>query len=107
DAVESARPWSSAAYNECRMRARSMPTPLVELACGSASTNRVFRSAVASEAARLTAVVVFPTPPFWLAIAITRGIGNYLYSNKLYYRCANVATNIALRDGGVKGQSFT
>jgi hypothetical protein len=24
---------------------------------------------MASEAARLTAVVVFPTPPFWLAIA--------------------------------------
>src|SRR2546425_27187 len=56
------------------MRSRSMPTPLVEFACGSASTSNVFRSAVASDAARLTAVVVLPTPPFWLAIAITRGI---------------------------------
>src|SRR5439155_24396647 len=56
------------------MRSRSMPTPLVELPCGSASMSSVFRSAVASEAARFTAVVVFPTPPFWLAIAITRDI---------------------------------
>src|SRR2546426_2932395 len=56
------------------MRSRSMPTPLVELPCGSASMSSVFRSAVASEAARLTAVVVLPTPPFWFAIAITRDI---------------------------------
>src|SRR5258708_36687793 len=56
------------------MRSRSMPTPLVELPCGSASMSNVLRSAVASEAARFTAVVVLPTPPFWLAIAITRDI---------------------------------
>src|SRR3989475_3720986 len=58
------------------MRSRSMPTPLVELPCGSASMSSVLRSAVASDAARLTAVVVLPTPPFWLAIAITRDIIN-------------------------------
>ena len=29
------------------------------------------RSETASDAARLTAVVVFPTPPFWFAIART------------------------------------
>src|SRR6476661_1637115 len=46
-----------------------MPTPLVAFPWGSASRRRVRRSAMASEAARLTAVVVFPTPPFWLAIA--------------------------------------
>ena len=56
------------------MRSRSMPTPLVEFAWGSASTRSVLRSAVASEAATLTAVVVFPTPPFWLAMAMTRDI---------------------------------
>src|ERR1700728_1671224 len=33
---------------------------------------RVFCSDAASEAPRFTAVVVLPTPPFWLAIAITR-----------------------------------
>src|SRR5258708_5633552 len=59
------------------MRSRSMPTPLVELPWGSASMSSVLRSAVASEAARFTAVVVLPTPPFWFAIAITRDIINY------------------------------
>jgi len=33
---------------------------------------RVVFSEAASEAPRFTAVVVFPTPPFWLATAITR-----------------------------------
>src|SRR6476620_9669268 len=47
-----------------------MPTPLVAFPWGSASRMSVRRSAIASEAAKLTAVVVFPTPPFWLAIAI-------------------------------------
>src|SRR5437588_12928762 len=51
-----------------------MPTPLVELPCGSASMSSVLRSAAAREAARWTAVVVLPTPPFWFAIAITRDI---------------------------------
>src|SRR5438552_3978771 len=46
--------------------------PLVALPCGSPSTNRVRFSAAARLAARFTAVVVLPTPPFWLAIAITR-----------------------------------
>src|SRR2546429_9286265 len=68
------RPSSNASYSEWRMRARSMPTPLVEFAWGSASTSSVLRSAVASDAARFTAVVVLSTPPFWLAIALTRDI---------------------------------
>src|SRR6266852_5222138 len=48
------------------------PRPLVEFDCGSQSTSKVLTSAAASEAARLMAVVVLPTPPFWLATAITR-----------------------------------
>src|SRR6266481_10197158 len=48
------------------------PSPLVEFDCGSQSTSRVLTSAAASEAARLMAVVVLPTPPFWLATAMTR-----------------------------------
>src|SRR5271154_4268391 len=51
------------------------PRPLVELDWGSQSTSRVLTSAAASEAARLMAVVVLPTPPFWLAIAMMRPIG--------------------------------
>ena len=50
------------------------PTPLVALDCGSQSTSKVFTSAAANEEARLMAVVVFPTPPFWLATAMTRPI---------------------------------
>src|SRR5579862_7039425 len=46
------------------------PTPLVRLPCGSMSTRRTRRSAKANEAARLIAVVVLPTPPFWLATAM-------------------------------------
>src|SRR5688572_23769590 len=48
--------------------------PLVAFPCGSASTRRVRRSAMAREAATLTAVVVLPTPPFWLAIATIRAM---------------------------------
>src|SRR5580692_10593854 len=50
------------------------PRPLVAFDCGSQSTSRVLTSAAAREAAKLMAVVVLPTPPFWLATAITRPI---------------------------------
>src|ERR1700733_9042078 len=40
---------------------------IVALACGSRSISRVFLFRWAIAAARLMAVVVFPTPPFWLA----------------------------------------
>ncbi len=34
------------------------------------------RFVAASEAARFTAVVVLPTPPFWFAMAMTRFMGD-------------------------------
>ena len=46
------------------------PSPEEALACESASTSNTFFSKVANDAARLMAVVVFPTPPFWLAKAM-------------------------------------
>src|SRR5512141_80550 len=49
------------------------PTPLDALPCGSMSTISVRRSAAAKLAARFTAVVVLPTPPFWLAMAMMSG----------------------------------
>src|SRR5689334_9257970 len=49
----------------------SIPTPVVALPCGSESISRTRKSLAASEAARLIAVVVFPTPPFWFVTAIT------------------------------------
>jgi hypothetical protein len=48
-------------HSDCLM---STPKPEEALACGSASTTSTFFSSVASEAARLIVVVVFPTPPF-------------------------------------------
>src|SRR3954463_8580488 len=49
-----------------------MPSPVLALPCGSRSMTRMRCPAAASAVARLTAVVVLPTPPFWLAIAIMR-----------------------------------
>ena len=46
--------------------------PMPAFPCGSTSTRSVRRSAAASEAARLTAVVVLPTPPFWFAMVRMR-----------------------------------
>jgi hypothetical protein len=47
------------------------PRPLVALPCGSMSTSRTVLPSAARHAPRLTAVVVFPTPPFWLTTAMT------------------------------------
>src|ERR1043166_9601212 len=44
------------------------------LACGSRSRSSVFEPRRANAAARLIAVVVFPTPPFWLVIAIINSV---------------------------------
>src|SRR5947209_5001953 len=48
---------------------RSSPAPVVALPWGSRSTRRTRDPASARHAPRLTAVVVFPTPPFWLLSA--------------------------------------
>src|SRR3954465_9954461 len=50
-----------------------MPSPVDALPCGSRSTIRTFSPIAASAVPRLIAVVVLPTPPFWLARARTRG----------------------------------
>src|SRR5437867_10316287 len=47
----------------------STPRALVALPWGSMSTTRTRLPARTSSAARLTTVVVLPTPPFWLANA--------------------------------------
>ena len=53
----------------------SMPRPVDALPCGSRSMTSVRNPSSARQAPRLTVVVVLPTPPFWLATAITRGSG--------------------------------
>ena len=50
---------------------RLMPRPTVRFACASMSTHRTWKPCSASDPARLMAVVVLPTPPFWFAIAMT------------------------------------
>src|SRR6185437_6988804 len=49
-----------------------MPTPVLALPCGSKSISSTRFSTAASAVARLIAVVVLPTPPFWLTIARMR-----------------------------------
>jgi hypothetical protein len=51
-----------------------MPSPEVAFAWGSQSINSVLFSEAAKAADRFIAVVVFPTPPFWLAIQMIRAI---------------------------------
>src|SRR5262245_51069506 len=51
------------------------PRPVVALPWGSRSTKSVGRSASPSPAARLIAVVVLPTPPFWFTTVIVLLIG--------------------------------
>src|SRR5437588_2977317 len=53
----------------------SIPLPMVALPWGSRSMRSTRRWVAASDAARLTAVVVLPTPPFWFALAMTRFMG--------------------------------
>src|SRR6185503_8065463 len=49
-----------------------MPSPVLALPCGSRSMTSTLWPAAARAVARLTAVVVLPTPPFWLATAMIR-----------------------------------
>src|SRR5580692_4286232 len=52
-----------------------MPRPVEALPCGSRSMIRTRSPIAASAVPRLIAVVVLPTPPFWLATASTLGGG--------------------------------
>src|SRR5260221_2583298 len=49
-----------------------MPSPVLALPCGSKSISRARFATGGSAVARLTAVVVLPTPPFWLTMAKMR-----------------------------------
>src|SRR3990167_9185526 len=56
------------------------PTPEVALACGSRSMSSTNLPACARYAPRETALVVFPTPPFWLTMLNTFAITRRQYS---------------------------
>src|SRR5690349_12280019 len=51
-----------------------MPRPVEALPCGSRSRTSVGSPTAARAVPRLMAVVVLPTPPFWLATTKTRGL---------------------------------
>jgi len=51
---------------------REMPSPVLALPCGSRSMISTLSPTAASAVPRLMAVVVLPTPPFWLAMARMR-----------------------------------
>ena len=59
----------------------SKPKPEEVFACGSASTSKTLNPELANATPRLTAVVVFPTPPFWLAMAITLHLSSNDFSS--------------------------
>src|SRR2546422_2628575 len=69
-----ATPLMRTSYSEVPTDARETPTPLVACACGSLSTSKTCVPERARAADTLTAVVDFPTPPFWFAMAMTRPI---------------------------------
>src|SRR5207253_11215810 len=50
-----------------RLTDRGSTKLMVEFDCGSRSISSVLKLLLATAAARLMAVVVLPTPPFWLA----------------------------------------
>src|SRR5690606_38347398 len=54
-----------------RRVSRGTPRPVEALPCGSMSTIRTFSPIAARAVPRLMAVVVLPTPPFWLETART------------------------------------
>src|SRR6516162_3559006 len=59
--------------------------------CGSRSTTSTWVPWRARHAARLTAVVVLPTPPFWLAMVITRQDGGCGHSRSVSPSAARAA----------------
>src|SRR6516164_10412706 len=59
--------------------------------CGSRSTTSTWVPCSARQAARLTAVVVLPTPPFWLAMVITRQDGGRGHSRSVSPSAASAA----------------
>src|SRR5262245_5993752 len=69
--LQSPRRTSVAERSSVRL---STPQPIVALPWGSRSMRSTRRCIAAIEAARFTAVVVLPTPPFWFATAMIRFI---------------------------------
>src|SRR5262252_1215735 len=68
-----------------------MSSAVDALPCGSRSTTSTWVPWRARHAARFTAVVVLPTPPFWLAMVITRHDGGCGHSRSVSPSAARAA----------------
>jgi hypothetical protein len=64
--------WTSTSNIERSISSGFMPWLIVRLPCGSRSTTSTRLPFSLRATARLRVVVVFATPPFWLARAMTR-----------------------------------
>src|SRR5436190_17125784 len=66
---------TSKSYIDTSSESGSMPWLIVRFDCGSRSTHSTRLPFSAKATARLSVVVVFATPPFWLANEITWALG--------------------------------
>src|SRR4051812_37478172 len=66
--------WTSTSYIDVSSESGSMPCDMVRFPCGSMSTQSTRKPFSTNATARFSVVVVFATPPFWLANAMTRGL---------------------------------
>src|SRR5438445_279194 len=84
-----------------------MPTWAVAWPCGSRSTSSTSCPVAESAAARFTAVVVLPTPPFWFTTAIDRGFMSTLLRSRAPYvpRRSLSTLGRVCRVGGERGDA--
>src|SRR5512132_3046001 len=75
---------TSTSYIDFSSESGSMPCDIVRFACGSMSTHRTRKPFSENATARLSAVVVFATPPFWFANAMTLGFCSALSMSAPY-----------------------
>src|ERR1700733_14573940 len=84
--------------------ARAMPSPVDALPCGSESSSSTRSPMAESAVPRLIAVVVLPTPPFWLAMARMRvglpGTGEPFHFQNAALRVAEAGNSVAREPPG-------
>src|ERR1700760_4781599 len=73
-----------------------MPSPVEALPCGSLSISSTRSPTAARAVPRLIAVVVLPTPPFWLATTRTRSAGSDFAGTAEPLHANDAASGVAL-----------
>src|SRR5882724_10507516 len=79
---------------------RWMPRPVEALPCGSMSITKVGSPTAARAVPRFMAVVVLPTPPFWLATTRMRGLCDMRWAQLSHHHYSTRRVGLAwgLRD---------